>query len=69
MTQKTVQIPSISCGHCVATIQRELGELAGVRRVDGDPKTKTVTIQFEPPATWDAVQQTLTEIGFPAELP
>jgi copper chaperone CopZ len=27
MTSKTVHVPAINCGHCVATIERELGSL------------------------------------------
>ena len=30
MERKTFNIPKISCGHCVMTIKRELGELDGV---------------------------------------
>ena len=31
--EKTVSEPNISCGHCVKTIERELGELPGVESV------------------------------------
>ena len=36
MSSKTVSIPSISCGHCVATIEREIGALAGVQVASAD---------------------------------
>jgi len=30
MERKKFSIPNITCGHCVMTIQRELGELRGI---------------------------------------
>ncbi len=33
MTTVTYCIPNISCGHCVHTIQNEVGDLAGVQTV------------------------------------
>ena len=65
MTNKTFQVPNISCNHCVMTIKRELGELEGVASVTGDVETKTVTIEWDAPATWDGVKDLLTEINYP----
>jgi copper chaperone CopZ len=48
------------------TIKRELGELDGVRSVDGDPATKDVEISFAPPATLEGIKSLLDEIGYPA---
>jgi copper chaperone len=67
MTEKTVTIPNISCGHCVATIKRELGELPGVESVDGDQQTRKVTIRWQEPATWETIVETLKEIEYPPE--
>jgi len=33
MESKTFTVPNISCGHCVHTVQMEVGDLAGVKRV------------------------------------
>lgn len=65
MESKTFVAPEISCGHCVKTIQREIGELDGVRSVEGDERTKQVTVQWEVPASWQLIRATLTEIGYP----
>ena len=67
MSQQSFKIPKISCGHCVMSIKNELSELAGVKAVDGDPTTKTVTVQWDPPATVEAIRETLKEINYPAE--
>ena len=68
MTTKTFRVPNISCNHCVMTIKRELGELEGVVSVNGDVEAKTVTVEWESPATWDSINSLLTEINYsPAE--
>jgi copper chaperone len=65
MTTVTYQIPNISCGHCVHTIQMELGELAGVSRVQASEATKEVIVEFEPPVSEDQIETLLTEINYP----
>ena len=68
MTTKTFLVPNISCHHCVMTIKRELGELDGVVSASGDVEAKTVTVEWEPPASWDSVKTLLAEINYaPAE--
>jgi copper chaperone CopZ len=67
MEEKTLLIPSISCGHCVMTIKREVGELEGVKSVKGEEKTKTITISWDNPATWEKIGGKLKEAGYPAE--
>ncbi len=66
MTKQTFSIPNISCGHCVMAIKKELSELAGVSTVEGDPGSKSVTVEFETPATLEQIKETLKEINYPA---
>lgn len=66
MEKQIFAIPSISCGHCVATIQNELQELRGIVHIDGDPQTKSVTLEWQPPATVSQIEAKLAEIGYPA---
>lgn len=65
MDQKTVNIPDISCGHCLATVKREAGEVQGVVEVEGDVQTKDVTIKWDAPATWEAIEAQLKDAGYP----
>ncbi|WP_373499253.1 heavy-metal-associated domain-containing protein [Desulfococcus sp.] len=65
MEEKTFKIPNISCGHCTAAIRNELTELAGVVQVDGNPGEKTVTVQWEAPATEAGILARLKEINYP----
>jgi copper chaperone CopZ len=67
MTTKTYNVPSISCNHCVATIERELKSLAGVDTVKADLKSKQVTVNVKDDQTLPAVETALVEIGYPYE--
>lgn len=66
MAKQTFSIPNISCGHCVMSIKNELGELAGVKTVEGDPDKKTITVEWDAPVTEDKLKDTLKEINYPA---
>ncbi|MBL7179448.1 MAG: heavy-metal-associated domain-containing protein [Pseudomonadota bacterium] len=66
MKTQTFSIPNISCGHCVMTIKNELGELEGVKKVEGDPQNKRITVEWEAPVTLDQIVTTLKEINYPA---
>ena len=67
MEKKSLIIPAISCGHCVMSIKNELSELAGVKKVEGDPQSKSITVEWEPPATLDNILNTLKQINYPAQ--
>ena len=65
MTTVTYSIPNISCGHCVHTIQSEVGELSGVQTVVANQEAKTATITFGAPATVEKIKALLAEINYP----
>jgi len=68
MPEKTVHVPGISCGHCVATIERELGSLEGVTSVSADQGSKQVTVAWAEGGTgWEPIRAHLDDIGYPAE--
>lgn len=66
MSKETLAIPNISCGHCVMSIKNELGELEGIASVEGDPSMKTVTVEWDAPASLEQIKATLKEINYPA---
>jgi copper chaperone CopZ len=66
MEKQTLSIPNITCGHCVMSIKNELNELTGVTRVVGDPDSKRVTVEWEPPATIEEIKKSLKEMNYPA---
>ena len=66
MEHKTVTVPNISCGHCVRTIEREVGEAPGVASVQADQATRRVVISWDPDATdWVAIETVMEEIHYP----
>ena len=67
METKTFNIPNISCGHCVMTIKNELQDLAGLKRVEGDPEAKTITVEWEAPVDQQKILDLLKEINYPAD--
>jgi copper chaperone len=66
MEKTKLSIPNINCGHCVMTIKRELGEMQGVSKVEGDPQKKEITVEWNQPASLDKIKATLKGINFPA---
>lgn len=65
MKTVTYNIPNISCGHCVHTIQSEVSELAGVKEVHADQNTQRATIVYDAPATEEQIKKLLAEINYP----
>ena len=66
MTSKTYDVPGISCGHCTATIERELKFVDGLASVRAELDTKRVTVAVQNDDVLAAVERTLEEIGYPA---
>jgi copper ion binding protein len=60
--------PDISCGHCVATIKQEVGNLDGVKLVEPDLATKRVLVEFDPSVVSLAdITATMDEAGYPVQ--
>jgi copper chaperone len=67
MTTKTYHVPNISCGHCTATIERELKFVDGVEQVKADQASKDVTVGVRDADVLRQVEAMLAEIGYPAD--
>lgn len=59
-------VPNISCNHCVMHIHKALDPLEGVTKVDVDLGGKSVTVEFDAPATDLKLRAVLAETGYPA---
>ncbi len=66
MTTKTFIVPNISCGHCTATIEKELKFVEGVESVSAEIDSKRVTVAVESEGVLNEVEAMLNEIGYPA---
>lgn len=67
MNSKTFKVPNISCGHCVNTVEMEVGEISGVTNVKADESTKQVVVEWSDPANWEQINTLLQEINYPPE--
>lgn len=67
MEKITLNIPNISCNHCVMTIKRESGFVDGAEFVSGDVEAKTATFQVTGDETLASLEATLAEAGYPVE--
>ena len=65
MTKKVYNIPSISCNHCVKTIEFELKEIPGVEEAKANAETKSAEISFTEPATEENIIKALAGINYP----
>lgn len=64
----TLTAPDISCGHCVATVQKAVGGLTGVRNVAASEQTKQINIEFDPSRVSLAqIEATLDDEGYPVQ--
>lgn len=70
MTTRIYDVPAISCGHCKAAIEGEVGQVTGVEAVVVDIDAKQVTVEG-PPAHGpdgelfdDAVRAAIDEAGY-----
>ena len=62
MSTRVYSVPGISCGHCKAAIEGEVGKVEGVDRVEVDVEGKTVRV--EGGASDEAVRGAVDEAGY-----
>ena len=66
MENRTVQIPNISCGHCVAAIEREVSEIEGVLSVEGRHDTRNVSVSWNSEETsWAEIEGLMRQMNYP----
>jgi copper chaperone len=65
MQTVTLDIPNISCNHCVMSVKRETATVDGAEFVSGDAGTKKVVVRVEDDEALTALKEALAEIGYP----
>jgi copper ion binding protein len=66
MTTLTVTAPDISCGKCVAHIEKDISALPGVQAVEASAETKQVTISFdENQLSREQIAEAMDDAGYP----
>ena len=62
---QTYSVPGISCGHCKAAIEEQVGKLDGVSSVEVDVDARQVTVsgELDPEAVACAVEEAGYEVA------
>jgi copper chaperone len=47
MTEKTLKVPDMSCGHCKAAVEGELNKISGMMYSKADVEKGTVEVSFD----------------------
>ena len=47
MTEKTLRVPDMHCGHCKAAVESELNKISGVEYSKADVEKGTVEVFFD----------------------
>lgn len=65
VTETKLNVQGMSCGHCKAAVEGELGKLAGVERSDADFEKGTVEVTYdELRVTNDDLRGAVEEAGY-----
>ena len=65
MTETTLNVEGMSCAHCKAAVEEELGNLAGVEYSNADPGRGTVEVRYdEGKVTTDDLKGAVEEAGY-----
>ena len=65
MTDATLKVEGMSCGHCKAAVEAELGKLEGVEYSNADPEAGTVEVRYdEGKVSTDDLRDAVEEAGY-----
>ena len=64
MTTTNYSVTGMTCDHCVRAVTTELIQLPGVRSVDVDLASGTVTVASDGPLDAAAVREAIDEAGY-----
>ena len=59
-----LKVPEMTCGGCVNTITKAIRTVDANATVQGDPKTKIVSVETQAPET--AIKAAIAQVGYPA---
>ena len=60
----TWTVRGMNCGHCVASVREEIGELPGVEHVEVTLESGAVVVTSAEPLNRDAVASAVEEAGY-----
>ena len=68
MSETTVKVADMSCGHCVATVQSALENVEGVTAVEVVFDTKLAHVQHEESLGPAVLERAVEDVGFTPEV-
>ena len=65
MTEKTLRVPDMHCGHCKAAVEGELSKISGVAGSNADVEKGTVEVSYdEGTVTTEDLEDAIEEAGY-----
>ena len=65
MTDTTLKVEGMSCGHCKAAVEKELGKLSGVENSNADFEKGIVEVRYdEDRVTTEDLEGAIEEAGY-----
>ena len=65
MTEKTLRVPDMHCGHCKAAVEGELSKISGVASSNADVEKGTVEVSYdEGTVTTEDLKDAIEEAGY-----
>jgi copper chaperone len=65
MTEKTLRVPDMHCGHCKAAVEKELSKISGVASSNADVEKGTVEVSYdEGTVTTEDLEDAIEEAGY-----
>lgn len=65
---KELLAPGMSCGHCKAAIEKAVKGLGSIEKVNADPETKKVVVDFDDSQiTVEDIRHAIEEAGYSSE--
>lgn len=64
MDVSVITVTGMTCGHCVAAVQKEIGSLPGVTGVEVELGTGTVRVTADPPPDAAALRAAVDAAGY-----
>ncbi|WP_433256852.1 heavy-metal-associated domain-containing protein [Streptosporangium sp. CA-135522] len=69
MATSTYTVKGMTCGHCVSSVEEEVGAVTGVTGVQVDLATGLVTVDSDGPADGAAIAAAVEEAGYEVVTP
>jgi copper chaperone len=65
MTEKTLRVPDMHCGHCKAAVEGELSKLSGVMYSNADLEKGTVEVSYDDgTVSTENLKEAIEEAGY-----